>query len=151
MLVLGGLAVSRDAARRAMEIAISWGRAADKFREIVEAQGGDPAVVDEKPEDMLSAGGIVAGIGLPNAANSWRRADRLRLDPELTLKVLEAKRSKRRHGRWPERIAGMETSVLGEPHWAYLVDGRRMRIGLSAPLEWKNWNGVDLPLEFTSE
>src|SRR5688572_27239344 len=47
MLVLGGLAVSRDAARRAMEIAISSGRAADKFREIIEAQGGDPAVVDD--------------------------------------------------------------------------------------------------------
>jgi len=47
MLVLGGLAVSRDAARRAMEVAISSGRAADKFREIVEAQGGDPGVVDD--------------------------------------------------------------------------------------------------------
>jgi pyrimidine-nucleoside phosphorylase len=47
MLVLGGLAASRDAARRAMEIAISSGKAADKFREIVDAQGGDPAVVDD--------------------------------------------------------------------------------------------------------
>jgi pyrimidine-nucleoside phosphorylase len=47
MLVLGGLAVSRDAARRSMEVAISSGKAADKFREIVEAQGGDPAVVDD--------------------------------------------------------------------------------------------------------
>jgi pyrimidine-nucleoside phosphorylase len=47
MLVLGGLAASRDAARRAMEVAISSGRAADKFREIVDAQGGDPAVVDD--------------------------------------------------------------------------------------------------------
>ena len=47
MLVLGGLAASRDAARRAMEVAISSGKAADKFREIVDAQGGDPAVVDD--------------------------------------------------------------------------------------------------------
>jgi pyrimidine-nucleoside phosphorylase len=47
MLVLGGLAAGRDAARRAMEVAISSGKAADKFREIVDAQGGDPAVVDD--------------------------------------------------------------------------------------------------------
>jgi pyrimidine-nucleoside phosphorylase len=47
MLVLGGLAPGRDAARRSMEVAISSGRAADKFREIVDAQGGDPAVVDD--------------------------------------------------------------------------------------------------------
>ena len=47
MLVLGGLAPGRDAARRAMEVAISSGRAADRFRAVVEAQGGDPAVVDD--------------------------------------------------------------------------------------------------------
>lgn len=47
MLALGGLAASRDAARRAMEVAISSGKAADKFREIVDAQGGDPGVVDD--------------------------------------------------------------------------------------------------------
>lgn len=47
MLVLGGLATGRDAARRSMEVAISSGRAADKFREIIEAQGGDPGVVDD--------------------------------------------------------------------------------------------------------
>ena len=47
MLVLGGISPSRDAARRAMEVAISSGKAAAKFREIVEAQGGDPSVVDD--------------------------------------------------------------------------------------------------------
>ena len=47
LLVLGGLASGRDAARRAMEVAISSGKAAGKFREIIEAQGGDPAVVDD--------------------------------------------------------------------------------------------------------
>jgi pyrimidine-nucleoside phosphorylase len=47
LLVLGGLATNRDAARRAMEVAISSGRAAEKFREVVEAQGGDPRVADD--------------------------------------------------------------------------------------------------------
>ncbi len=47
MLVLGGVATDTDAARRMMEVAISSGRAADKFKEIIQAQGGDPRVVDE--------------------------------------------------------------------------------------------------------
>jgi pyrimidine-nucleoside phosphorylase len=47
MLVLGGVASSRDAARRAMEVAISSGKAARKFEEIIEAQGGNPGVVDD--------------------------------------------------------------------------------------------------------
>src|SRR5687767_3240607 len=47
MLVLGGAAPSRDEARRRMEVAISTGKAADKFREIIEAQGGNPSVVDD--------------------------------------------------------------------------------------------------------
>ncbi|MCZ8205065.1 thymidine phosphorylase [Gemmatimonas sp.] len=47
MLVLGGAASSRNEARRRMEVAISSGRAARKFQEIIEAQGGNPAVVDD--------------------------------------------------------------------------------------------------------
>jgi pyrimidine-nucleoside phosphorylase len=47
MLQLGGVAGSADAARRMMEVAISSGKAVDKFRDIVAAQGGDPRVVDD--------------------------------------------------------------------------------------------------------
>src|SRR6185436_8592851 len=47
MLVLGGAAADQDAARRMMEVAISSGRGAEKFARIVEAQGGDPRVVDD--------------------------------------------------------------------------------------------------------
>ena len=47
MLVLGGVAASHDAARRSMEHAISSGRAAARFAEIIEAQGGNPGVVDD--------------------------------------------------------------------------------------------------------
>jgi pyrimidine-nucleoside phosphorylase len=47
MLVLAGGAATHDAARRQMEVAISSGKAADKFRSIIEAQGGNPAVVDD--------------------------------------------------------------------------------------------------------
>ena len=47
MLVLGGVATDRDDARRRMEVAISSGRAAARFQQIIEAQGGDPRVVED--------------------------------------------------------------------------------------------------------
>ena len=47
MLLLGGAASNRDDARRRMEVAISSGRAARKFQDIIAAQGGDPRVVDD--------------------------------------------------------------------------------------------------------
>lgn len=47
MLVLAGVASDRDEAFRRMEVAISSGRAAAKFQEIIAAQGGDPRVVDD--------------------------------------------------------------------------------------------------------
>lgn len=47
MLLLGGVASDRDDARRRMEVSISSGKAARKFQEIIEAQGGDPRVVDD--------------------------------------------------------------------------------------------------------
>lgn len=47
MLRLAGLATDANAARRAMEVAISSGRAAERFQAIIAAQGGDPRVVDE--------------------------------------------------------------------------------------------------------
>ena len=47
MLLLGGVVADRDDARRRMEVAISSGAAAAKFEQIIEAQGGDPAVVND--------------------------------------------------------------------------------------------------------
>lgn len=47
MLVLAGTAPTRQDARRAMERSIGTGRAAEKFQEIVEAQGGNPGIVDD--------------------------------------------------------------------------------------------------------
>jgi thymidine phosphorylase len=55
MLVLGGAAATLDAARRSMEVAISSGKAAAKFAEIIEAQGGNPGVVDD-PSVLPQAG-----------------------------------------------------------------------------------------------
>jgi pyrimidine-nucleoside phosphorylase len=47
MLVLAGVASDRDDALRRMAVAISSGRAAAKFQEVIAAQGGDPRVLDD--------------------------------------------------------------------------------------------------------
>lgn len=47
MLQVAGAAHSREAAWREMEVAISSGRAAEKMREIIDAQGGNGSVVDD--------------------------------------------------------------------------------------------------------
>jgi pyrimidine-nucleoside phosphorylase len=47
MLVLAGVAADTDAARRELEKSIGTGRAAERFQKIIEAQGGNPGVVDD--------------------------------------------------------------------------------------------------------
>ena len=47
MLVLAGTASSRQDGRRALERSIGTGRAAEKLQAIIEAQGGNPAVIDD--------------------------------------------------------------------------------------------------------
>jgi pyrimidine-nucleoside phosphorylase len=47
MLLLAGVAENADAARRQMEKAIGTGKAAEHFQKIIEAQGGNPGVVED--------------------------------------------------------------------------------------------------------
>lgn len=47
MLCLAGTTPDRGAARRTLEAAIADGRAAEKFRQVIAAQGGNPAVLDD--------------------------------------------------------------------------------------------------------
>jgi pyrimidine-nucleoside phosphorylase len=47
MLLLGGAARSVDDARRRMEVSISSGKALERFGRIIEAQGGDPRVIED--------------------------------------------------------------------------------------------------------
>ena len=47
MLVLGGVSPDIDSARRELEKAIGTGRAAERMQEIIEAQGGNPGVVED--------------------------------------------------------------------------------------------------------
>jgi pyrimidine-nucleoside phosphorylase len=71
MLSLAGVAKSRDDAMTALRAAISSGRAAERFQQLIEAQGGNPAVVDD-PALLPQAGeceiyrapraGFIAGV-----------------------------------------------------------------------------------------
>src|SRR5664279_349790 len=47
MMLLGGLSLDRESAIETLTSAVSSGAAAEKFKEIIEAQGGNPAVVDD--------------------------------------------------------------------------------------------------------
>lgn len=47
MLLLAGVSASRDEARRRMEVAISSGKALERFGRIIEAQGGDRKVIED--------------------------------------------------------------------------------------------------------
>jgi thymidine phosphorylase len=55
MLLLAGIATSRDDALATLRDAITSGRAAERFQQVVEAQGGNPAVVDD-PAILPQAG-----------------------------------------------------------------------------------------------
>ncbi len=57
MLVLVGAAPDHGQARRALEAAVTDGRALEKFARIIEAQGGNPAVVDD-PSVLPQAGAV---------------------------------------------------------------------------------------------
>jgi pyrimidine-nucleoside phosphorylase len=47
MLLVGGVATDRSAARQTLEHARTSGLALEKFRELIEAQHGDPRVIDD--------------------------------------------------------------------------------------------------------
>jgi len=48
MLILGGVAVDRDDARSQLDSVVASGAALDVFARVIEAQGGDPRVLDDQ-------------------------------------------------------------------------------------------------------
>ncbi len=64
-LILGGAASSMEEARTLYRSAISSGKALERFREIIELQGGEPRVVDDY--DLLPRAGFEAPVLSPEA------------------------------------------------------------------------------------
>jgi pyrimidine-nucleoside phosphorylase len=103
MLLLAGVCASRDAAHALMQDAIASGRAADRFRAIIAAQGGDPRVMDDPTllpvapvqlEYRASRDGIVQSVA-PRAIGhgivalgGGRRTMRDAVDPRVGFDVL---------------------------------------------------------------
>ena len=57
MLVLVGAAADPEEARRRLEVGVSSGRALETFARIIEAQGGDPRVLED-PEALPQADAV---------------------------------------------------------------------------------------------
>ncbi len=70
MLLLGGVAKDVPAARAMLEEARSSGRAADKFREIIQAQGGNPGVMDDS--SLFAAAPVVEEFAVKRAGTVSR-------------------------------------------------------------------------------
>jgi pyrimidine-nucleoside phosphorylase len=64
MLALGGIERDEDAARKRLESLVASGAAIAKFGEIVEAQGGDPRVLDQP--DRLGIAPVVEPVTAPD-------------------------------------------------------------------------------------
>jgi pyrimidine-nucleoside phosphorylase len=64
MLLVGGKTSDRPAARRLLEATIASGRAARKLEQLIEAQGGDPAVVADP--SRLPAAPVIREIRSPS-------------------------------------------------------------------------------------
>ena len=65
MLLLGGVSSSAEAAWTSMRDAISSGRAVEKFAGIVEAQGGDPRIIDDR--SLLPSAPLTQDFVAPHA------------------------------------------------------------------------------------
>ncbi len=82
MLVLGGAAPDLDAARRRMEVALSSGRAAARFQAVIEAQGGDPRVVDD-PDRLPQAAAC-------EVVSAWRDGVVAQVEPRAIGRAITA-------------------------------------------------------------
>jgi hypothetical protein len=98
------------------------------------------AGMDDSPGERL------ARIAMPNVVESVRRADRLTVDQELTERVLDARDTKSKLGRWPAETPGPVKSRMPGAEWITAIgkDGR-MTISLSRELRWED-GGLVLPL-----
>ncbi len=98
MLLVAGIEVSRSSARARLELAVTSGAALDKLRRMVEAQGGNPAVVDdpgalpqarhseawESPQDGLVSEVAPRDIGRAiNAMGGGRQRVTDQIDPSV--------------------------------------------------------------------
>ena len=132
MLELGGAAETQEA-HRALRDGIQSGRAAEKFQQVVEAQGGDPRVVDRP--DLLPRASVERVFSAPAGGYVAR------IDPRVIGAAIVAMGGGRRvMGDEIDRTAGFVVSVApgdrvskGEGIASvFAADEERVALGLAA-------------------
>jgi hypothetical protein len=115
----------------------------------------DPAVEsseEESPDTSKPARPlreVIRELITPNILGALRRAGRLSVDRELTLKILELRLEQihSRDGAWPERLVADFSSVCPGAVYIYRTDGKEMRIRFDGEIPDPS-TGLVLPLEF---
>jgi pyrimidine-nucleoside phosphorylase/thymidine phosphorylase len=148
MLLLGGVAATLAEARGAIEAAIADGRGLERFRRVVAAQGGDPAVVDDPSRlpsstmlrDVLApSAGVVEtidteGVGLAAMALGAGRARvEDRIDPAAGIVVHKKLGDRVERG---EPLCTLHGGQGGEPP---------ERVALRAAAAWRIGPGPTAP------
>ncbi len=73
-------------------------------------------------ENEIPRWNVIARIGLPDLTDVWLRAKYIRIQTELTTKILEIKAARAAGGAWPAQAPGIEKSFCANEHWVYSVD-----------------------------
>jgi pyrimidine-nucleoside phosphorylase len=131
MLVLAGVASGADDAARRVEQALTSGAGLEKFRAIIEAQGGDPRVIDDysrlpqpRATDTVTAtrGGIVTAIDAEIvgraavALGAGRDRAEADVDPAAGIDILAPVGSRIEHGAPIFKLAASDPSRFGAAH-----------------------------------
>lgn len=131
---------------------------ADTLLDMVELlRASDPCATDTKERVDEIVGGIprwnfFARIALPNLATSWGRADRMKLDLELTDKVLQAREARSLNGgRWPEALPGLEASPCAGERWTYTLTPERVTLAFSGDVRVETGKTLVLPRTYEED
>jgi hypothetical protein len=111
----------------------------------------EAATKGESAERGRSVQEIVAESLGPNGSDALRRAARLSVDRELTLRILELRLEKAgsREGAWPEKLVNSFSAVCPGATYAYRADEKGMELRFEGTVPDPSHGNV-LPLEFKS-
>jgi len=128
---------------------------AGTFLDMVELlRSTDPCARDTKERvdailKKIPRWNFFAAIALSNLTSSWQRADRMKLDLELTSKLLQAREARDRNGgRWPEAMPGLEGSACKGERWSYTLTPERVTLAFSGEVKMDPGKSLVLPMSY---
>jgi hypothetical protein len=107
------------------------------------------ALSAETNSEKRLAGEAFRQVATPNITSAIRRAARVEVDRELTLKVLRLRLEKEgsRDRRWPERLTDPTSTVCASAAYAYRATGSGMELRFEGEVDTPSMGAV-LPLTF---